>query len=211
MHCGCLELRHAGLLAKRYVDNGNWVKTALSKALSSTSQRSFQIERQRWTSVLEQHGFNDGHVHAGDLQELKPGGLAAFMAPDAKHMCERLWLLAPEGLTEAGRRVAAAAAVPIRERPSDAERAAAAVVGEQIRRHYVGADGLELAPLVQQASAQIAAAEQPRWADVRGLVLAELDSRCSRSSTSKNPGCVAMIASNTHANALNHRLTDLAR
>ena len=128
-----------------------------------------------WTPVLEAHGFNDGHVHPGDLEGVQRGGLATFMARDAKRMCERLRLLDSEGLTEAGRRVAEAAAVPILERPSAAERAAAAVVGDQIRRHYVGADGLELVPLVQQSSARLAAEQQPAWAVLPGLLLAEFD------------------------------------
>ena len=91
-------------------------------------------------------------------------------------MCERLRLLDPEGeLTAAGRRVAQIGEVSINERRSEDERAAAAVVGEQLREHYVGADGLQLVPLLQEASARLADAEQPSWAVVRGLVLAEFD------------------------------------
>ncbi|MCY3597641.1 MAG: hypothetical protein OXG71_09450 [Rhodospirillales bacterium] len=128
-----------------------------------------------WTVVLEAHGFNDGHVHPGDLGDVQRDGLAALMARDAKRMCERLRLLDSEGLTDAGRRVAEAAAVPILERASAAEHAAAAVVGDQIRRHYLGADGLELVPLVQQSSARLAAEQQPSWAVLPGLLLAEFD------------------------------------
>ena len=126
-----------------------------------------------WAKLLEAHGFNDGHVHPGDLEDVTRSGRAAFMARDARRLCERLELLTPRGLTEAGQRVAGVAATPIGERPSGAERAAAAVVGEQIRRHYVGANGLALVPLVQQASAEVAAAPQPLWADLPGLLLVE--------------------------------------
>ena len=126
-----------------------------------------------WTSVLETHGFNDGHVHADDLGRLPPGGLAVYMARDARRLCERLQLLGPSGLTGAGQEVAAA--VPLVERPPAVERAAAAVVGEQIRLLYRGHYILGLAELVQDACRRMAAAEQPPWAAVRGLLLAEFD------------------------------------
>ena len=128
-----------------------------------------------WISVLRKSGFNDGHVSPGDLPRMGAGGLAEFMARDALRMCERLRLVDGEALTEAGRRVAEVGEVPILERHSEVERAAAAVVGEQIRRHYVGADGLELVPLMQEASARLAAEELPGWAAARGLLLVEFE------------------------------------
>lgn len=157
--------------------------TGLAKAFAEFSllpdllqaSRSGGDTEEDWTSVLRTHGFNDGHLDAGDLARLPPGGLAALMARDARRLCERLQLLTPGGPSEAGQQVAEAAGQPAGDRPSAAERAAAAVVGEQIRRHYLGADGLALAALAQQAAAALAAAEPGSRTGLPGLVLAEFD------------------------------------
>ena len=108
--------------------------------------------------------------------------------------CEWLWLIDDYGrLTPVGERVAEladedededgypASSPPGSPPPSprlgrtERSRLLTAVLAEQMQRHYLGADGLELVPLLQDASAALAAGGQAWSGSVGGLLLVEVD------------------------------------
>ena len=130
-----------------------------------------------WTSHLEQSGFDEDHVSLADMPRDRSIH-ARFVAADAISFCERLDLLGPDGeLTAAGRRLAELAPLefPPPEGPDVRARELAAVLTEQLERHYLGAGGLSLVRFLQDASAGLAAGGQPWSGWVDGLLLAEVD------------------------------------
>ena len=169
--------------------------TALPRLLKL--QASDPGNMKAWVRELKEWGFNEDHLEKEDIPR-KRVDLAWFIAQDAMRFCEWLQLIYDDGhLTPAGERVASLAdedededgypaGSPRRRRltspPSspplsrtEQSRLLTAVLAEQMQRHYVGVDGLELVPLLQDACAALAADGQPWSGSVGGLLLAEVD------------------------------------
>ncbi len=133
---------------------------------------------QGWARLLEEQGFNEDHLEQEDTPRMRQD-LTAFVAKDAVRFCKRLQLLEENGtLTVAGRQIAefadeaASAGTAWDDGPSDI---LADVLAEQIRRHYRGADDLELVGLLHEAGAALASGGQPWSGSIAGLLLVEVD------------------------------------
>ena len=165
--------------------------TALPRLLRVQASGPGNIEG--WVRALKKWGFNKDHLEKEDIPGRR-ADLPWFIADDAMRFCEWLQLIGDDGrLTPAGERVAsladedededrspASSPPPIAPRSpplsrTEQSRLLTAVLAEQMQRHYLGADGLELVPLLQDASSALAA-EGLAWSEhAGGLLLAEVD------------------------------------
>ena len=134
---------------------------------------SVEAPIQLWTDYMSTTGANMDHVEEGDLPAGVPA--AAVLAQDAWVLAERLQLLWTEGRTMTGDRLARIAQRPWRHRSMADHRTVVRTVAQSIRDHYVGADGLEMVPFLQEA-AQILANTDHVWArHCPGLLLIEFE------------------------------------
>ena len=130
-----------------------------------------------WTTLFAQAGFNEAHLDREDMPRNRSAH-AGFIAHGAVRFCEWLDLLSPDGdLTAAGRRVAdlAVPESPPPDVPDVRAQELAAVLAEQLDRHYLGAGGLPLVNFLQDASGDLADGGYPWSGPAGGLLLAEVD------------------------------------
>ena len=126
----------------------------------------------RWTALLDETGYSEDHVDdrhvAGDID------LTTYMAQDAMGLCRRIQLV-DRRLTAVGRDLANIALTPARQRDAAAYQTLAARLAHQIQRHYLGANGLAVAHLLQSASAVLASPAYPWRRTLGGLLLVEME------------------------------------
>ena len=116
-----------------------------------------------WTEHDAVTGANIDHVEEGDLPASVP--LNTFLAEDAWALASRLEWVSPSGVTEIGNRLAQIAARPSRQRTEADFRTLVQTVAASVAGHYVGKDGRQVVPLLQEAAATLAATEHV-WAGI---------------------------------------------
>ena len=128
---------------------------------------------EKWANMLAETGAYMDHVVDGDL----PAGVAeeVVLAQDAWDLGERLHLLWPEGRTVTGNRLARLARRAWDDRTKADHRTVVRTVAAGVREHYVGADGLEVVPLLQDAARTLADTDHVWAKHCPGLLLVEFE------------------------------------
>lgn len=127
----------------------------------------------RWAELLGETGANMDHVVEEDLPANIPE--EELLAQDAWQLAERLKLVWDGRRTRTGDRLASIARRPWDEREMADHRTVVRTVAQSVRENYVGGDGLEVVPFLQEA-AQVLADTDHVWArHCPGLLLVEFD------------------------------------
>ena len=126
-----------------------------------------------WTDYLDEFGANMDHAEPEDL----PPDVVEerYVAEDAWRLANRLRWVTPTGLSAAGQRLAYIAERPLMRRTRSDNLNLIDTVARSVREWYVGGDGLEVVPLLQEG-ARMLGETQHVWASyIPGLLLVEFE------------------------------------
>ena len=126
-----------------------------------------------WARLLEREGYTVDHIAEDELPE--GPDLASVMADDAWRVANWLELVDGAGVTDAGLEVAQVARFDFDARNEDVWSAAKEAVAAQVRRCYLGADGVRIADLLETGAHALAEAEEAWTQFCPGLLLAEIE------------------------------------
>lgn len=126
-----------------------------------------------WVRLLEREGYTVDHIGEDEL----PDGpdLASVMAADAWRVAQWLELVDGAGVTDAGLQVARVARFGFDARGEAVWRNAKEVLAVQVRKCYLGANGVRIADLLETGANTLAGAEDAWTRCCPGLLLAEIE------------------------------------
>ena len=127
-----------------------------------------------WAAIFAEAGMKMDHVVDSEL----PPGVAeeVLLAEDAAMLAERLHLLREQSRTNTGDRLARLAIRrPPRERTRADRQTVVRTVADAVRKYYVGADGLEVVPLLQEAARTLAQTDHVWAKHCPGLLFVEFE------------------------------------
>ena len=126
-----------------------------------------------WARLLEREGYTVDHIADDELPE--GPDLASIMADDAWRVAQWLDLVDSGGVTDAGLEVAQVARFDFDARNEAVWSAAKKVVAAQVRKCYLGADGVRIADLLETGAKALAEAADAWTRLCPGLLLAEIE------------------------------------
>lgn len=128
---------------------------------------------ENWTDFLEETGANIDHVEPEDLPENV--AMERYLAEDAWKLVKRLGWVSRSGPTSAGQSVAYIAERSMMRRTRADLMHLMDTIAGSVRENYVGADEIEVVPLVQEG-ARLLAETAHVWASyLPGLLLVEFE------------------------------------
>ena len=108
-----------------------------------------------WAGFIADYGPNVDHVEPEDLPDEVPRH--QYLASDAWRLANRLgWVALAAGLSPAGRRVARIAERPLERRTHSDDMTLMDAVSRSVRERYIGANGLDFVPLLQEGARRLA-------------------------------------------------------
>ena len=126
-----------------------------------------------WARLLGRGGFTIDHIEDDELPDGE--NFASIMAADAWRISQWLELVTSDGLTEAGRSVAAVADIAGGERTEAVWRPAQDTLAAQLRECYRGEGEISIVDLVQQGANLLARPDDVWAAYCPGLLLVEFE------------------------------------
>ena len=126
-----------------------------------------------WVEFIADYGPNVDHVEPEDLPDEVPRH--RYLANDAWRLADRLGWVTATGLSPAGRRVARIADRPLERRTRSDDMALMDAFSRSIRERYVGGDGLDVAPLLQEGARRLADTDHIWASYIPGLMLVEFE------------------------------------
>ena len=128
-----------------------------------------------WHKYLSGTQYNTEHLNEEDLPAEED--IPAYLAADAWALVRQLQLVAEDGLTPAGQRIAAIADTPQALRSEGAHLSdPCAVLAEQVKTCYRGQNNLEITALLQRGAGVLAETKHVWAAYCPGLLLVEFES-----------------------------------
>ena len=126
-----------------------------------------------WANYLGEFGVNMDHAEPEDLP---PDFVEeTYMAEDAWRLAKRLGWVTPNGLSATGQRLAYIAERPLMRRTRADHENLIGTVARTVQEGYVGADDLQVVPLLQEG-ARILGETEHIWASyIPGLLLVEFE------------------------------------
>ena len=155
----------------------------LPELLACVQESVEAVPPESWSLLLEKKGFSMDHFMEVEL--LKRSDLASIMAEDAWRLAKWLELFDADGLTSKGYSIAMLADTAPDERNSSMDWSFAEALRIQIRKCYLGAEGLSLADLVQAGTKTLEESQDVWIKHCRGLFLVEFEALLYTGSTDK--------------------------
>ena len=126
-----------------------------------------------WAGFIADYGPNVDNVEPEDLPDEVPRH--RYLASDAWQLANRLGWAVPTGLSPVGRRVARIAERPLERRTHSDDMTLMDAVSRSVRERYVGENGLDVVPLLQEGARRLADTDHIWASYIPGLMLVEFE------------------------------------